>query len=149
MAKSAAVPLPALLLGISGLLPFLASVIAIFLDDGLYDEMARIALVGYGAVILSFLGGIRWGVVLKERSKTKMSTPLLLSIVPSLIAWCALLVNSILGTLILILGFGGQYLYDRASSNQGQLPRWYGRLRLWLSSAVLLLLAAGLILMML
>ena len=120
MAKSAAVPLPALLLGIGGILPFLGSVIAIFLNDGLFGEMARIALVGYGAVILSFLGGIRWGAVLKERSKNKMATPLLLSVVPSLIAWCALLVNTILGTLVLILGFGGQYLYDRASSNQGQ-----------------------------
>ncbi len=57
-------------LGVAGLIPFVALSLALaagatlplFTDE---DSM-RVALVGYGVAILSFLGGVRWGVALKE-----------------------------------------------------------------------------------
>jgi Protein of unknown function (DUF3429) len=51
------VPSPAALLGLAGLLPFAATAL-LSLPPGPAGDWAGFALLAYGAVILSFLGGI-------------------------------------------------------------------------------------------
>ena len=53
-------PTPALLLGTSGLIPF-ASIPIYMLQSGAYIPELAYASLTYSAVILSFLGGVRWG----------------------------------------------------------------------------------------
>ena len=56
------IPASALLLGLAGLIPFFAGAAAQFHALPLLDAEAGLKLVViYGAIILSFLGGIRWG----------------------------------------------------------------------------------------
>ena len=137
--SSVSIPRPALILGLGGLLPFLVSAIAVIILDGnglsgegLSNEFALHALGAYGAVILSFLGGVHWG-------------PLTLSVVPSLIAWPALLLGTTAMLSLLIAGFSLQYVLDRAAVERDELPAWFGRLRLMLTSGAVLSLSGALL----
>ena len=58
---------------------------------------ARFGLRAYGAVILSFLGGIQWGLAIRNsdgnaRTRQGLTPILTVSIVPSLIGWTGLVV---------------------------------------------------------
>lgn len=53
-------PTPALAYGITGLIPF--TVIPVYmLSSGVYIPEMAFTSMAYGAVILSFIGGVRWG----------------------------------------------------------------------------------------
>ena len=52
-------PMPAICLGFSGLVPFVTAAVASLIAEGPLQEMSERALLAYGAVILTFLGGIR------------------------------------------------------------------------------------------
>ena len=148
----APIPRPALVLGLGGLLPFFATAIAsIALDSppeeaGIADGRAVQALGAYGAVILSFLGGVRWGDLLDDSVRINQWMPLTLSVVPSLIAWSALLLGATSMLAVLIVGFAFQYSLDRAAVQRGALPEWFGRLRLILTCGALLSLIVTLLL---
>ena len=127
-------PLGAVFLGIAGLIPFLgfAVLAASGVDGNLYGTgfSARTMLSAYGAVIASFLGGIRWGVA---AARGGGNADYLIAIMPSLIAWAALAAPApwdlrILGSLVLLWGF-----VDQDLSRRGLVPLWMGRLRLVLS----------------
>ncbi|MBX3638548.1 MAG: DUF3429 domain-containing protein [Rubrivivax sp.] len=77
-------------LGLAGLLPFVAGAAGVWLVDAALRPWVAQALVAYGALIVSFLGGIHWG--LAARAGTA-PPPVLLAwgVLPSLIAWPALL----------------------------------------------------------
>ena len=95
--------------------------------------LTPVAFVTYSAVILSFLGGIHWGVAL---SRPEWSSPvrLCLCMLPSLLGWLALLLP-MTGTLILLIG---SYLiwwgWDRIQLDQPD----YRRLRLHLTAVAVL-----------
>jgi hypothetical protein len=152
------IPLPALLLGLGGLIPFLygaliihfpesliASATAVFPSDFNSVQFGPWALGAYGAVILSFLGGVRWGCLLNQPERLQQWTPLVMSVVPSLIAWPALLLTPRLMMCLLIAGFVIQYMLDVNGVARGQLPVWFGRLRLLLTSIAIICLIAGLL----
>ncbi len=144
----APIPRPALVLGLGGLLPFFATAIASIALDSPPEEAGRAvqALGAYGAVILSFLGGVRWGDLLDDSVRINQWMPLTLSVVPSLIAWSALLLGSTSMLAVLIVGFAFQYSLDRAAVQRGALPEWFGRLRLILTCGALLSLIVTLLL---
>lgn len=132
-----------LALGLGGLLPFVASAVATVILDGDGESLAAFVLGAYGAVILSFLGGVRWGVRVNDRKAVNELWPMLASVAPSLVAWPALLLGGRAMLALLLIGFLCQYAYDRQSAADGELPRWFGRLRLWLTSGAVLSLALG------
>ncbi len=67
------------------------------------------------------------------------------STVPALMAWCALLLEPRVGSVMLVVAFALHYVQDRRLSAQGLLPAWYLPLRLRLSMvASVCLLAPGL-----
>lgn len=160
-AKSLAIPLPALSLGLGGLIPFfacaffawfpapLASMLQIspsgISNIDLVQQKAILALGTYGAVILSFLGGIRWGNLLSNKTKVQQWMPLTLSVVPSLIAWPALLLPSLWMLSLLAAGFVLQYASDVEAVRNKLLPPWFGRLRTILTSGATVSLLAGLL----
>lgn len=82
------------LLGNLGLLPFFGLAVATWLPLG--DAAARtvlLALVGYAAVILSFLGAVHWGLALlsPQLDKASLWNALGWGVTPSLLGWMALL----------------------------------------------------------
>ncbi len=95
------------------------------------------ALLAYGAVILSFLGGVRWGAVLRDDRALATPGPLAWSVTPSIVGWLALLLGGLAGLILLIVGLAGQYLLDRVAAGNDALPRWYGRLRTVLSTGAI------------
>ena len=148
MRSPRATPLAPLALGAAGLLPFafLALVAASGSDAtlGLRHGLARTPLVAYGAVIASFLGGIRWGLVAAEPDQGRVTLDYALAVVPSLLAWAGLALPPpwdlrAVGALILLWG-----LVDQDLIRRGLAPAWLGRLRLALSlGAGAILLLAG------
>jgi len=102
----------------------------------------RFVLRTYGAVILSFLGGIQWGLAIRNsdgnaRSRSDLSPMLALSVVPSLIGWVGLLAEETVGFGLLIMGFALVLICDVFIVNRGMGPRWYLRLRYPLTGLVI------------
>ncbi len=125
-------PLP-YVLGLAGLIPFwgltIAKLAAVPLPPGAVDFL----LATYAATILSFLGGIRWGAVLRAPDQRIVATDYIFGVTPQLFGWGALLVPGgwrygALGLGLLVLG-----PIDRNLVARGLAPAWFGRLRMILS----------------
>lgn len=139
-----AVPPAALWLGGLGALPFVALAAGHILTSGEAASLTGFALAAYGAVILSFLGGIRWGLAVAPRGVGgSLTMPLTLSVVPSLIGWGALLAPAPASLLILASTFLAVLLWDRRAAQTGAAPFWYPRLRVPLTTVVVTTLLAG------
>jgi len=139
-------PLPpgAAALGYAGLLPFVASALGIALLDGEARDLATRALLAYGAVILSFLGAVHWGLMLRAGAQGTVR-PLVVGVLPSLAAWCALLLDVRHGLALLVVAFGAFWLYEHRVLGARVLGEAYLSLRRGLTLAVCSLLALGLI----
>jgi hypothetical protein len=146
MAEENAVALPRTVawLGYGGLLPFLALMPASLLDRH-HGAVWSDALYAYGAIILSFIGALHWGLAmsLPELSERQRSAWFVWSVVPALIAWPAVLFSPPLAAPLLVFGFIAHYLQDRRLARQARLPGWYLPLRLRLSSVAVVCLVAG------
>jgi hypothetical protein len=85
-------PFPAFWLGLSGLIPFAACAAGVFIGPEGWRGFALVALIGYGAVILAFLGAVHWGLALAataEAETRQARTRLTLGVAPALIGWGA------------------------------------------------------------
>ena len=125
-------PPPARLLGPAGLIPFAALAI------GIWAGMpgAGTALAAYGATILAFLGAVHWGLALAAPATERGADwgRLGLGVVPSLIAWVALLLPLPIGLGLLALAILGTAAAESWAAQAGLVPRAYLGLR-WLLSA--------------
>jgi len=131
-------------LGYAGLLPFVACVLAVALLEGEARAFAVRALVAYGAVILSFLGAVHWGVLLRLPDAAAQAR-LAIGVLPSLAGWAALLLPERYALAVLVTAFGGFWLYEHRVVGSALLPAAYLDLRRHLSLTVCGLLALGLI----
>lgn len=79
-------------LGHAGLLPFVAGAALVWLVRPEVNPFVAQALAAYAALIVSFLGGIHWGLAMRADPPA----PALLGwgVVPSLVAWPALLMRA-------------------------------------------------------
>ena len=132
------VPVPAMVLGYAGLLPPLAGIAARAAEiaDGRGSgPVTPLLLVGgllYGALILSFLGGMWWGAAAAKREGPALRRWLTLSVMPSLVALLCLLAsgfNARGGGALLALALAITPLVDRSLSAEGLVPAWWMRLR--------------------
>ena len=64
------IPSAARWLGFGGLLPFAATASLALYPALSLNDIATRALLAYGAVILSFLGGVRWGIAIVDKQDT-------------------------------------------------------------------------------
>lgn len=123
-------------LGYGGLLPFVLLAVAInFLPE--QRVFWGQALSAYGAVILSFVGALHWGfaMTLQSMSAKQRLESYGWSVVPALLAWPALLIESAtLSGGLLILGFVANYWRDVCLARMADLPGWYLPLRLRLTT---------------
>lgn len=137
----AAAPAPALALGLLGLVPFVAAAIIPLLHPPATDISAR-ALVAYGAVILSFIGGVRWGLAISSRAAEGVAGPLVISIAPSLVGWIAVLIGGRAGLATLALALAVLLVADLRLA---VAPAWYRALRLPLTAGAVASLVIGML----
>ncbi len=128
------IPPVVLLYGLAGLIPFLAAPIGTLAAPD-YRWQFNEALLWWSAIILSFLGGARWGAAVQ----TAAPDPALIgrAMLPSITGWLILLMpassrvaqfSALAAALLLIL------VWDWRSDG---LPGWYGRLRLMLTGGAI------------
>ena len=143
---SSAIPGMALLLGLAGLIPFAAGALALWAPLPVLDADLGLRLViGYGALILSFLGGIRWGTAIGPYAANRQGAELAASVLGSLAGLGALFIPSVPALALLIAGFLMQALWDVTSVESGRLPAWFGRLRMMLTAGAVMSLIATLV----
>jgi hypothetical protein len=125
------IPKTVLIYGLLGLIPFLAPPLISLVTPAHAGILGLVALV-YGALILSFLGGARWGQeVARPAPRFGIIT---LSMLPTLAGFALLLATSLdrpaqLAAMAAL--FGLHFFWDAASPD---LPGWYTRLRLLLTA---------------
>ena len=150
---AAALPATVAWLGYGGLLPFVFLATAIFIDPD-HAPLWGDALTAYGAIILSFVGALHWGLamilpVADTGTECAAFTPqrrnasFVWSVMPALIAWPALLLAPFMASLLLISGFVAHYWQDRRLAGWVSLPAWYLPLRLRLTAVGCCGLACG------
>lgn len=133
-------------LAYAGLIPFFLMMLGTWLADPAWmDDFIRGQL-AYAIVILSFLGGVHWGAVMlsQELSLTDTKKALLWSVTPSIIAWSATLFGGF-GFAVLMAGFIAAWQVDKRLFARYGMPGWLIPLRLRLTVAVVLMLAATVI----
>ena len=108
------------ILGYSGTIPFISLAVILLLAESSSTTPATSALAAsalhlYGAIILSFLGGLHWGrIACNPDIKPYDKWFLIYSVIPSLIGWLSYLLSDIWrgAALMLIAGFIISYLID-------------------------------------
>ena len=133
-------PRSVLWLGALGLLPFVAASLLAVIAPSI-KETAVAALIAYGAVILSFLGGALWGLIIGRADADRMGGLLILSVVPSLIGWVSLLLPPVMALVLLALSSGCWFVVDTMMAKEKIAPPWYPRLRMPLTVIVVCCLA--------
>ncbi|MFK7956523.1 MAG: DUF3429 domain-containing protein [Lysobacterales bacterium] len=121
-------PTTAISLGYAGLIPFVALAIAPVTQVLAVD--VRHAFITYSAVILSFLGGIRWGV--NAAASTPSGRDLWIGIFVSLAGWFGCLLAPASAIIWLLTAHVGTLAVDQLLPARGQMT-WLTALRLRLS----------------
>ena len=136
---------PSRLLGYAGLLPFAGAAALAVLGPPSWRASALAALVAYGAVILSFLGAVHWGIALRAPAgEAPAAGPRLgLGVAPALVAWIALLLPTRPGLALLAAGVVAVAAVETAAAKRGLMPESYLRLRWPLSLGAGACLALG------
>lgn len=126
-------------LGYGGLLPFVALAVAAWVDQN-HSSLWRDALINYGAVILSFVGALHWGFAMSQSDMTahQRTRSFVWSVVPSLLAWMALLMTPKYAVMLLVAVFLIHFWQDRRLVQLVNLPAWYLPLRLRLTFVAVL-----------
>ena len=133
-------PRAATILGWCGVLPFIALAGATAFQLGDPAQVSG-ALRLYGAIILSFMGGVHWGAATKQNEAR--ASPYLVSVLPALWAFAMAFTPAPMGFAGMAVGFAILMAYDLRCVRQGDLPQWYGRLRLSLTAIVCLCLVVA------
>lgn len=131
----------AMLIGCGGLIPFFLCAGAAHSGVAPWPSIAIIICGAYGAVILSFIGAVHWGLAMRgDRSPLWF----VWSVVPALYAWQPVVfLDGRLAMLALVPGFLISWSVDSRATRAGLLPVWYMRLRHMLTLGASLALAAG------
>jgi hypothetical protein len=142
-------------LGHGGLVPFVVLSATLWLVAGNLQAWVAMALVAYAALIISFLGGIHWGIGwhagLRDRQDKQAPRALhaqrrhfLWGIVPSLMAWPGVLMPAFAGLAWLGFFLIIAYLADRALYTRAGLQQWLTlRFRLSAVAALSCFIGAG------
>jgi hypothetical protein len=129
-------------LGFSGLIPFVLLSLACWI---VHPDWLGYFIKGqlfYGIAILSFLGGLHWGVALMSHNRPpgEIRMALIWGVIPSVFAWCSMIHIGI-GFLVQIVGFVVAYQVDKRLYLRYGLPAWFLVLRFRLTFVVVMALA--------
>ena len=125
------------ILGYSGTIPFISLAVILLLAQSssatpAESGLAASALHLYGAIILSFLGGLHWGrIACKPDIKPSDKWFLIYSVIPSLMGWSSYLLSDIWqgAASVLIAGFIISFVIDIRFIKLGAWQSWMKPLR--------------------
>lgn len=125
------------LAALAGLLPFVGGLVLTLFPgvSPLNEVVFERALIGYGALILAFLGGVRWGLRLQGGAGSDLT--FIMGILGAVAGFFTLLMPLTFGLVVLTIGFALQGAWDVRS---GGVPESYSRLRRMMTWMVCLLL---------
>lgn len=109
-------------LGYGGLIPFAGLALVMWFWPA-HQTGAASALLGYSATIVSFLGAIHWGLTMRDPNG-QSNTLLLWGVVPSLLAWVALLLPASSGLLLMAVLLWASFAVDRVVYARLGLRAW-------------------------
>lgn len=109
-------------LGYGGLIPFVALALAVWFWPA-HQTQAASALQGYSATVVSFLGAIHWGLTMRD-TQGQNTGMLLWGVVPSLVAWVALLLPAGSGLLLIAGLLWVCFAVDRVVYTRLSLRAW-------------------------
>ena len=146
------IPTGALILGLSGVLPFAWGAVTLLSAEafnfGIENFGARfvgpLIQLSYGVIILCFMSGVLWGFATKMDEKNG-SLGYILSVLPALWAFLSMGRGPISDTISLIVGFLAVLLIDRHFYLLKLTPLWWMNLRIPLTFLVISLLGLGII----
>ena len=138
------------LLGYAGLLPFAFGAILAWVPGAPISFV--VGYLGwtlyYAAIILSFMGGARWGVAMMAdgRRRGEPFSGFLAAVTPALVAWVAVVPQGLLPVafpmsariVLLMVAFAGLLAEDLRAARAGEGPGWYAGLRMRLTFWVLI-----------
>ncbi|KAJ7685700.1 hypothetical protein DFH06DRAFT_1159168 [Mycena polygramma] len=146
------VPKPVMMFGLAGGIPYVgAAATTVYLaheaglaaagqlahvDPGVAITILDQALnvqVTYGAVMLSFLGALHWGMEFAGLGGYKGYSRLALGAAPVLFAWPTLMLDPTMALAAQWAGFTGLWWADSKATAAGWTPRWYSQYRFYLS----------------
>jgi hypothetical protein len=138
-------PVLAIILTIAGILPFILFGLEATAANTVTSQVSAYALIGYGAVILSFLGGVHWGFTLAIEHDPAERPRLLLGVLPGLIGWGALAATlyaqaPALGLLLLVGAFVLTVVAEWHGHRRGWVPGGYIGMRIAATAVVVLVL---------
>lgn len=117
----------AIILGWGGVIPFVASALAFRYAPPHIAITALDAGTIYGALIITFIGAVHWGIAL--RRDEGHSAFYIWSVVPSLLMVLVLMLAPALRPAPLLAGLILLWGVDLMATRAGVLPGWYMRLR--------------------
>lgn len=135
---------PGLRLVLAGCIPFLLLVLWLgsIPQDHVWRDGTVSLLKTYAALVLSFLGGARFGVVIAHETPGENLT-LAATAIPVFAGWLALLIGEPGSFALLAVAFAAHGAWDSLSAHRDELPVWYGRWRVRLTVfAVVMMVAA-------
>ena len=128
-------------LGFLGLVPFIVSSLAELMQVGsIFGFRPLNLLITYGAIILTFLGGVLWGRALHRAESEPINALLVLSNAFAILAWLTLLLDSSAWSLGLqMAGFATLLFFEQKLARSSAMTSYMGyyRIRLILTSAVI------------
>ena len=136
-------PTAAIRMAIAGIVPLVVLAVGVLTGIANTAVPSQYALQLYSAVLLSFLGGIQWGML--ARAPGANPRDLLhyaMTMLPSFAAWAGLWFAGHRGLWLLAAAFVGAFLQDRYFVTAGVAPAWHSRLRLPLTVVVVACLGA-------
>ena len=129
------------LMGFGGLIPFFICAGAAHSGVSPWAGLALIVIGIYGAVILSFVGAVHWGLAMAGGRRPVW---FVWSVIPALYAWPPIVfMDTRTALLALVPGFLVCWSVDRRATEAGLLPAWYMRLRHMLTLGASMALAAA------
>ena len=128
-------------LGYAGLIPFFLMTLGVWTADATWIGDFVKGQLAYGMVILSFLGGVHWGVALLSNTLPEEISRRALTwgVTPSLIAWCATLFSGF-GFAVMMAGFIAALQVDKQLYPAYGMPDWMVPMRKRLTTVVVLML---------
>jgi len=108
------------LLAYLGLVPLIISTLMLLINVS--GPLALTVTHYYGAIVLTFIGAIHWGRAMQTGNVYSVT----LSVLPSLYAFCCLLLPVTSALLLLIIGFVVLYFYDAGQYLRSQ---WFKEIR--------------------
>ncbi len=124
-------------LGLMAVAPFWAAVAGTYVP-GLVADGERISAlaVAYGALVLAFLGGTRWGAALLPQNRRLLTVQRAIAVTFPTAGLASLLLPTVTGLATLLCFYLLQALWDLVSAEDGHLPYWSAMARVCFVGAI-------------